>query len=100
MFLLQIAIPAGILKSPFFDGERPFSLNYGFIGVVIGHEFTHGLDDQGRQYDEQGNLHNWWTQEAIKRFHNRSECFVQQYGSQVEPITGLHVSHEWAIISI
>lgn len=88
----SITIPAGILKFPFFDSERPYSINYGFIGVVVGHEFTHGLDDQGRQFDEMGNLHNWWTQDAVQRFHKRSVCFVDEYGNQVEPITKLNLN--------
>ncbi|XP_017492575.1 PREDICTED: neprilysin-11-like [Rhagoletis zephyria] len=87
----SITIPAGILKAPFFDAARPFAINHGSIGVVIGHEFTHGLDDQGRQYDEVGNLKNWWTPAAIKAFSERSKCFVEEYGRQVEKITGLHI---------
>ena len=86
------AIPAGILKSPFFDSERPFCLNYGSLGAVIGHQFTHGLDDAGRKYDEKGNLHNLWTSEPTKRFQDRSQCFVDQYGNKVEKTTGQHVS--------
>ena len=62
------------------------------MGALVGHELTHGLDDEGRQYDEKGNLHNWWAQEAIDRFRNRSHCFVQQYSAQKEKVTGLHVS--------
>ena len=67
-------------------------MNYAAIGSAIGHELTHGLDDQGSQFDEKGNLHNWWTDEAHKRFVERSKCFIDQYGSQVEPLTGLRVS--------
>ncbi|XP_017460895.1 PREDICTED: neprilysin-1-like, partial [Rhagoletis zephyria] len=88
----SITIPAGILKAPFFDAARPFAINHGSIGVVIGHEFTHGLDDQGRQYDEVGNLKNWWTPAAIKAFSERSKCFVEEYGRQVEKSTGLHLN--------
>lgn len=85
-------IAAGILKSPFFQGERPISLNYGAVGVIIAHEFTHTLDDNGRKCDEKGNLHNWWSDEALNRFTNQSQCFVKQYAEIVDPITGLHVS--------
>lgn len=53
---------------------------------------THGLDDEGRQYDERGNLHTWWTPESIQRFSDRSKCFVNEYGSQVEPLTHLHLN--------
>ena len=60
--------------------------------MVIGHEFTHGLDDKGSKFDQFGNLRNWFGEDGLKRFRNRSECFVQQYGSQVEPLTGLNVS--------
>lgn len=55
-------------------------------------KFTHGLDDMGRQFDETGNRHNWWSPEAIKQFTERSQCFVSQYGDQVDSVTGLHLN--------
>ena len=88
----QTAIGAGILTTPFFEANRPFSMNYGAIGMVIAHEFTHGFDDQGRQFDERGNVKNWWTEQATKQFSNRSQCFVKQYGAIEEKVTKMHVS--------
>ena len=92
IILFILAIPAGILKSPNFNVNYPSSINYGNTGVTVGHELTHSLDDEGRQFDEKGNLHSWWNEDAIDRFVNRSECFVQQYSNQTEKLTGLNVS--------
>ncbi|XP_020280455.1 endothelin-converting enzyme 1 isoform X3 [Pseudomyrmex gracilis] len=75
----QIVFPAGILQSPFYDRESPNSLNFGGIGVVMGHELTHAFDDQGREFDMYGNLHQWWNNATTDRFKNRTECFVEQY---------------------
>ncbi|XP_014223619.1 endothelin-converting enzyme homolog isoform X2 [Trichogramma pretiosum] len=75
----QIVFPAGILQSPFFDMKNPSSLNFGGMGVVMGHELTHAFDDLGREYDLNGNLHQWWNNATIDRFKNRTECFVDQY---------------------
>ncbi|XP_043474740.1 endothelin-converting enzyme homolog isoform X2 [Leptopilina heterotoma] len=86
----QIVFPAGILQSPFYDMENPSSLNFGGMGVVMGHELTHGFDDQGREYDLHGNLHQWWNNATIEKFKNRTQCFVEQY-SQFE-IDGRHVN--------
>ncbi|XP_006624144.1 endothelin-converting enzyme homolog isoform X1 [Apis dorsata] len=86
----QMVFPAGILQSPFYDMENPNSLNYGGIGVVMGHELTHAFDDQGREYDLHGNLNHWWNNATIERFKNRTECFVEQY-SNFE-INGRHVN--------
>lgn len=69
-------VPAGILQPPFYHRYFPRCLNYGGIGVVIGHEITHGFDDTGRQYDKNGNLHQWWKTKAIKNFQKRSECII------------------------
>ncbi|XP_078035136.1 M13 family metallopeptidase neprilysin 3 isoform X3 [Augochlora pura] len=86
----QIVFPAGILQSPFYDMENPKSLNFGGIGVVMGHELTHAFDDQGREYDLNGNLNQWWNNATIDRFKNRTECFVEQYnGFEVH---GRHVN--------
>ncbi|MFZ5940446.1 MAG: M13 family metallopeptidase [Bacteroidota bacterium] len=77
----EIVFPAGILQPPFFYFEADDAINYGAIGVVIGHEMTHGFDDQGRQYDKDGNLKDWWTKEDADRFMERAEVLVKQYDS-------------------
>jgi len=77
----DINFPAGILQPPFWDNQMDDAVNYGAIGAVIGHELTHGFDDQGRQFDAQGNLRDWWTEEDAKAFDQRADCIVQQYGS-------------------
>lgn len=69
-------VPAGILQPPFYHRYFPRSLNYGGIGVVIGHEITHGFDDKGRLFDKNGNLHRWWKDEAINNFHERARCLI------------------------
>lgn len=75
----EIVFPAGILQFPFFDVNADDAINYGAIGVVIGHEMTHGFDDQGRQYDEKGNLHDWWTKEDGDAFEARKGGLIEQY---------------------
>lgn len=77
----NINFPAGILQPPFFDPKIDDAVNYGGIGVVIGHEITHGFDDQGRRFDPKGNLADWWTAEDAKKFEDRASCVDQQYGS-------------------
>lgn len=77
----QIVFPAGILQTPFYDLSYPNSLNYGAMGVVMGHELTHAFDDQGREYDKDGNLYQWWFNETLKNFEERVKCFVDQYSS-------------------
>jgi putative endopeptidase len=79
----EIVFPAGILQPPFFEATADDALNYGGIGAVIGHEMTHGFDDQGAQYDAQGNLHNWWTAEDLKNFQERTACIEKQFDSFV-----------------
>ncbi|HKO58581.1 MAG TPA: M13 family metallopeptidase, partial [Thermoanaerobaculia bacterium] len=87
--LNEIVFPAGILQWPFFDPNMDDAFNYGAIGSVIGHEITHGFDDEGSQYDARGNLRNWWTEEDKKKFEERAECIVRQFDTYfVEP--GLH----------
>ncbi|KAI5652041.1 peptidase family m13 domain-containing protein [Phthorimaea operculella] len=81
----QIMFPAGILQPPFYHRHFPRSLNYGGIGVVIGHEITHGFDDKGRLFDCDGNLHRWWSDSAIEAFHMRAQCLIDQYGQYVVP---------------
>ncbi|NXL58519.1 NEP protein, partial [Chordeiles acutipennis] len=77
----QIVFPAGILQPPFFSASQPKSLNYGGIGMVIGHEITHGFDDNGRNFNENGDLVDWWTEESGRNFKELSQCMVYQYGN-------------------
>lgn len=87
--LNEIVFPAGILQPPAFNIEANDAVNYGAIGVVIGHEFSHGFDDEGAQYDAQGRLNNWWTDADLKKFQARTGCVVDQFDNYfVEP--GLH----------
>jgi putative endopeptidase len=87
----EIVFPAGILQPPFFNVQADDPVNYGGIGAVIGHEMTHGFDDQGRKFDPEGNLRNWWTAEDEKRFQARGQKIVQQFDSYVA-IDNLHVN--------
>jgi putative endopeptidase len=75
----EIVFPAGILQYPFFDNEADDAVNYGGIGAVIGHEMTHGFDDEGRQFDFEGNLKEWWTEEDSKKFDAKANLMVEQY---------------------
>jgi len=85
----EIVFPAGILQPPFYDPKADDAFNYGGIGAVIGHEMTHGFDDQGARFDANGNLVMWWTPDDYKKFTDRTNCVVQQFDSyEVEP--GLH----------
>jgi len=77
----SIQFPAGILQGVFFNSNRPSYLNYGAIGWVIGHEITHGFDDQGRQFDKNGNLVNWWNPNTTRRYMNKAQCMVKQYSN-------------------
>jgi putative endopeptidase len=79
----EIVFPAGILQAPFFAADADDAVNYGAIGAVIGHEMTHGFDDQGAQFDAEGNLKNWWTDTDLKNFKERTECVVKQFDSYV-----------------
>uniref|UniRef100_A0A0N5CGX8 Neprilysin n=1 Tax=Strongyloides papillosus TaxID=174720 RepID=A0A0N5CGX8_STREA len=87
-----ITFPAAILRAPFFDRRFPKSINYGGIGAVIGHEITHGFDDQGSQFDKIGNLRNWWDRKTQKEFRKRTKCIVDQYGAYEVPDTGLKIN--------
>lgn len=83
--LNEIVFPAGILQPPFYDPNRDDAYNYGGIGAVIGHEITHGFDDQGAQFDLHGNMKNWWTADDLKSFQDRGNCVAQQFdGYEVE----------------
>ena len=79
----EIVFPAGILQPPFFDKTMDDGVNFGGIGVVIGHELTHGFDDQGRKYDPQGNLRDWWTEQDGKEFETRASCVANEYSNFV-----------------
>jgi putative endopeptidase len=87
----EIVFPAGILQPPFFDPQADDALNYGAIGAVIGHEVTHGFDDQGSQFDPRGNLRSWWTAEDRNKFTTRAECVAEQFsGYQTSDGTNLN----------
>jgi predicted metalloendopeptidase len=109
--LNEMCFPAGILQPPFFDEQADDATNYGALASTIGHELTHGFDDQGRQYDADGNLRNWWTEEDARRFAERAELVAKQYdayevlpglpingrqtlGENIADIGGLRVSYE------
>ena len=79
----EIVFPAGILQPPFFDGKADDALNYGGIGAVIGHEMTHGFDDQGRKFDLKGNLTDWWTAQDAKNYETRAACVEKQFSGYV-----------------
>ncbi len=79
----EIVFPAGILQAPFFDVNADDASNYGAIGAVIGHEMTHGFDDQGRQFDSAGNLRDWWTAEDGKHFKERADALIRQYSAYI-----------------
>ncbi len=79
----EIVFPAGILQPPFFNPDAPEALNYGAAGMVMGHEITHGFDDQGAKFDGEGNLKNWWSPEDLKRFQAASKCIADQYSTYV-----------------
>ncbi|MBX9694038.1 MAG: M13 family metallopeptidase, partial [Cyanobacteria bacterium] len=89
--LNEIVFPAGILQPPFFDMNMDDPVNYGAIGAVIGHEITHGYDDEGRKYNADGNLVEWWTDKDAKEFESRADKVVEEYNS-FEALPGLHVN--------
>jgi putative endopeptidase len=89
----EIVFPAGILQPPFFDAKADDALNYGAIGAVIGHEMTHGFDDQGRQYDGKGNLTDWWSVDSANKFKMRSAGIVKQF-SDYTVLDGVHLIGE------
>lgn len=88
----QIMFPAGILQPPFYSKGFPKSLNYGGIGMVIGHEITHGFDDRGRQYDKNGNLQQWWDDNVITEFKKRAQCMIDQYSNYTVHDIGLQLN--------
>jgi endothelin-converting enzyme/putative endopeptidase len=87
----NVNFPAGILQPPFFSGKEDDAANYGDMGGTIGHELTHGFDDQGRQFDKDGNLSNWWTKDDERNFNERAECMVKQYDA-IEAVPGVHLN--------
>jgi putative endopeptidase len=89
----NINFPAGILQPPFFYLHGDDAVNYGGIGFVIGHEITHGFDDEGRQYDANGNLHDWWTREDAAKFKERASAVVKQYNGYIV-IDTFHINGE------
>ena len=92
----EICFPAGILQRPFFDPKADAAFNYGAIGVVIGHEMTHGFDDQGRQYDADGNLHDWWTAADAKGFEQRAKLYSDFFDA-IEVLPGLHANGKFTL---
>jgi len=87
----DINFPAGILQRPFYDPKSPDAVNYGHIGAVVGHELTHGFDDEGRQFDGKGNLADWWTAQDAKQFEEKADCEVKEYGNFVA-VDDVHVN--------
>ena len=87
----DINFPAGILQPPFFDKDQDDAVNFGGIGVVIGHELTHGFDDQGSKFDGDGNFKNWWTQADREEFEKRTGCLADEYSSFVA-VDDLHIN--------
>lgn len=92
----EIVFPAGILQAPFFDPEASDAENYGAIGVVIGHEMTHGFDDQGRNFDDKGNMVNWWTEEDAAAFDKLTKGLIAQF-DEVEVLPGLHANGQYTL---
>ncbi|OXB78129.1 UNVERIFIED_CONTAM: hypothetical protein H355_007271, partial [Colinus virginianus] len=84
----QIVFPAGILQPPFFSKHQPQALNFGGIGMVIGHEITHGFDDNGRNFDKDGNMFDWWSNFSAMHFKEQSRCMVYQYGNYTWELAG------------
>ena len=87
----NVNFPAGYFQPPFFSAKEDDAANYGDMGSTIGHELTHGFDDEGRQYDKDGNLKDWWTRNDEQKFNERAECMVKQYDA-IEPVPGVHLN--------
>ncbi|KAK7127685.1 hypothetical protein R3I93_020307 [Phoxinus phoxinus] len=93
----EMVLPAGILQAPFYNHAWPKAMNFGGIGVVMGHELTHAFDDQGREYDKDGNLRSWWQNSSVDAFKLQTQCMVEQYGNysiNKEPLNGKHTLGE------
>jgi membrane metallo-endopeptidase-like protein 1 len=87
-----ILFPAAILQPPFYHKDLPWYSNYGGIGMAIGHEITHGFDNNGRQYDKDGNFKQWWTQKSIDNFKEKAQCIIDQYSDYVMPENGRNLN--------
>jgi neprilysin len=92
LFNFLQGFPAGILQGQFFSANRPLFMNYGAIGSIIGHEITHGFDDQGKQFDENGNLVDWWDSKTTEAYLEKARCIIEQYGNFTEPTTELNLN--------
>ena len=92
----EICFPAAILQPPFFNPDADDAVNYGAIGVVIGHEMSHGFDDQGRLFDKDGNMTNWWTDEDDAKFRAKAEVLVKQF-DEVEILPGIHANGQYTL---
>ena len=91
--LNEIVFPAGILQPPAFSVQYTDAVNYGAIGVVIGHEISHGFDDQGAQFDGTGKLENWWTPADLTKFHAKTECVAKQFdGFRIDGPDDIHIN--------
>ena len=90
----EIVFPAAILQPPFFNQNADDAVNYGAMGAIIGHEITHGFDDQGRHYDANGNLTDWWTKEDAEKFNKRADGLVKEFDSFH---SCRHNAHKWQI---
>ncbi|XP_062124827.1 neprilysin-2-like [Drosophila sulfurigaster albostrigata] len=88
----SILIPAGIMQDFFFSAQRPNYMNYGTIGSVIGHEITHGFDDEGRQFDGDGDMRDWWQPDTAKAYLKKAQCIIEQYGNFTDRLTGLKLN--------
>ncbi len=87
----NVNFPAGYFQPPFFSGSEDDAANYGDMGSTVGHELTHGFDDEGRQYDKDGNLKDWWTKDDEQKFTERAQCMVKQYDA-IEAVPGVHLN--------
>jgi putative endopeptidase len=87
----NVNFPAGYFQPPFFSDKEDDAANYGDMGSTIGHELTHGFDDQGRQFDKDGNLQNWWSKDDEQKFNDRAQCMVKQYDA-IEAVPGVHLN--------
>ncbi|KAH8310552.1 hypothetical protein KR044_001902 [Drosophila immigrans] len=88
----SIVLPAGILQDVFYKANRPKYMDFGAIGSLIGHEFTHGFDDQGSQFDLEGNMRDWWQPDTKKAYLEKAQCIIHQYGNYTDAMTGLKLN--------
>jgi predicted metalloendopeptidase len=95
-----VEFPAAILQHPFFDSSRPKYMNYGAIGWIAGHELTHGFDDQGHQFDRNGNFHDWWDPFTKQTYSTKTQCIIKQYGKFTPGESGIKVSSTSIKVSV